>query len=450
MIDTAKETNMVESLRAVLNPYQENFYYSTARFPAMVSAWGTGKTMTALMRAVSLSEQIPNNLGLVIRKDFTDLRDSTIFDFEQYTGYKVNSKRECDLPNGSRIMFRHGKEFSTLQNINLGWFMIEQGEEFETAEQFDLLRGRLRKNVAYRTGFLIANTKGRNWIWKRWKKQQLEGYELSEAKTADNAHNLPKDFMEDLLRMKLESPNNFKRFVENSWDDSDLYDVLLQYTDLQKCFNLHLNRTETKINTSYDPARFGDDRSIAYAFENERAVEKLSCRKFDTQEVAMQIHILNNKYQPSRCSGDTIGLGGGVHDRLRALKGKRDPWRLVEINVGADEHDAKYFNFRTELAFYARDKILACECSIDPEDEDLIADLTADRYTIMGDKILKLLPKAETKKLRGGVSPDSGDAWKIGLYENQFAQTVKQMRKRENPLDGFKRKRTAPNSFMTA
>ena len=207
-----------------LNKKQRDFVNSSARYPAFVGGWGCGKTMCGILRGLALSERFENNLGLIVRKKFTDLRDSTLKDFERYTGLSVNKgDKEILLPNGSVIMFRHGEELSGLQNVNLGWFMVEQGEEFETPEQFDLLRGRLRRSEAgIRQGMVIANTAGHNWIWDRWKNKRLEGYQLTEASIEDNREHLPADTLADWERLKAESPKKYNRYVLNSWEDYDL------------------------------------------------------------------------------------------------------------------------------------------------------------------------------------------------------------------------------------
>lgn len=210
--------------KIVLNEKQRQFCNSIARYPVFVGGWGCGKTMCGILRGLLLSETYPHNLGLIVRKKFTDLRDSTLKDFERYTGLKVKKDdKEVTLPNGSVIMFRHGDELSGLQNVNLGWFMIEQAEEFETAEQFDMLRGRLRRDEAkIRQGMVIANTAGHNWIWDRWKDKKLEGYELTEANIEDNRGHLPTDTLADWERLKVESPKKYNRYVLNSWEDYDL------------------------------------------------------------------------------------------------------------------------------------------------------------------------------------------------------------------------------------
>jgi len=212
------------SLKIDFEPFQSGFIESKARYPAFVAGWGTGKTMCAIAKGLELSVRYPGNLGLIARKKFTDLRDSTMKDFERYTGMHVpQSTKEVTIPGtNSVIMFRHAEELSGLQNVNLGWYYLEQAEEFDTDEQFQMLRGRLRREGCFRQGMIIANKNGHNWVWKIWEKDRKPGYEFFEANSFDNIDNLPADFIDDLRKMERESPRKFKRYVMNSSDEYDI------------------------------------------------------------------------------------------------------------------------------------------------------------------------------------------------------------------------------------
>lgn len=170
-----------------------------------------------------LCEQYPNNLALICRKEFTDLKDSTIKDFELYTGLKVGSNKDVKLSNGSVIMFRHGEELNTLQNINLGVCLIEQAEEFDDDSQWFMLFGRMRrKNCGNPSLFLIANANGDNWINRLWPESgdstyfPAPGYELYEATTYDNADVLPEAFISSLDTLRIQKPAIYEQFVMNS------------------------------------------------------------------------------------------------------------------------------------------------------------------------------------------------------------------------------------------
>ncbi len=260
-------------------PHQIGFITSVKRFPGMIAAWGTGKTTCAILKSYINARAFKNNLILIVRKKFTDLRDSTLKDFQQYTGIHVpQHTKEITLPNGSVIMFRHGDELSGLQNVNLGSVYLEQAEEFETDDTFQQLRGRLRRELepdetiwddpSFQIGpmfepyirqlqearmqqaFVIANANGHNWCWLYWIKKMapvltdelyeemsLETgmsveelkemsspgqYECFEANTFANKDVLPKSFIADLMKLKVESEMKYNQYVLNSHEAFDL------------------------------------------------------------------------------------------------------------------------------------------------------------------------------------------------------------------------------------
>src|SRR3990167_6989421 len=111
-------------------------------------------------------------------------------------------------------MFRHGDELPVLKNLNLGWFAIEQAEEFGDATPWDMLIQRLRRHVKFRSGFLVANANGHNWVWDKFINQKRENHLCVQATTYDFADILPPDYIKNLeqnLPDKL-----FKRYVLNS------------------------------------------------------------------------------------------------------------------------------------------------------------------------------------------------------------------------------------------
>ena len=200
-----------------LKIYQAEFVDTHAKFPAIISAWGTGKDLSALARIMLLAKESEDNLILVLRKEFKDLQDSTINDFESYTGIKVDSNGDALVKTEgkpSKIMFRHIEQLNNLQNINLGAFWINQGEELQDDTAFQLLKGRLRRASKRRTGFITANADGHNWCWRIWleHKNTNPEYPCWEATTYDNADVLPEDYVRSLKDLP---ENLYKRFVMN-------------------------------------------------------------------------------------------------------------------------------------------------------------------------------------------------------------------------------------------
>ncbi len=225
-----------------LTPKQAEFVGAFEQYAAYVAAVGTGKTLALIVKALFHSQETDGNLGVIVRKNFTDLRDSTIKDFEKYSGFHVNeSKKECILPNGSTILFRHGDELPVLKNLNLGWFGIEQAEEFDDDTTWLMLQHRLRRDCAHRNGFMIANTNGHNWIWNLFKKNgPPKNHILVEATTKEHVDLglLPPDFYENAV---LNQPAKlFKRYYENSWEVTEglVYDEFDQQKHVVAPFNI--------------------------------------------------------------------------------------------------------------------------------------------------------------------------------------------------------------------
>ena len=422
-----------------LKTWQDKFIFSKSRYPAMYSSWATGKTMCLILRAMLYSEEIPDNLGIIFRKEYTDLRDSTVKDFERYTGLKVDSQRNVTLPNASIIMFRHIEELNNIQNINLGWYGIEQADELDTEEEFYMLFGRLRRFVnpsakfkdlglPERSGFVIGNA-GDHWGKSLWKENKLEGGECIEAVTYDNQDVLPKDFIDSLKILEKNKPEIYKRFVLNDWSvTSDQY-VLIRGNEIDLLKGVFQNPLTTRRIIACDPSLGGDICQV-YAFENTKIVDEMELRINDTMKIVAELQIFakrNNNTDDFAI--DSIGIGAGICDRLEEL-GKT----VIRINSAENAFDTdRYANRRAEIWCYVSDKIQRREIEYF-EDKELRRQLTAVRYDpkVMNSQgYWKLEPKQDTKK-RLGRSPDKADAYVYGIWG--LGQVIESMEAPNNLL----------------
>ena len=131
----------MNKVEVTLNWYQDKYLFNDARFSCLIGGVGTGKTFSFLLKAWQYCQDNPKSLGLIIRKEFTDLRDSTIQDFEKYFNVKINrGNKEYEFPNGSKIMFRHGdmNDINVLKNINLSFFCIVSSGIIRSQEDVSL------------------------------------------------------------------------------------------------------------------------------------------------------------------------------------------------------------------------------------------------------------------------------------------------------------------------
>lgn len=341
-------------MKIELEPYQAEFLPSKAFFCAMISSVGTGKTLMLLLKAWLFAEAYPDSLLLIVRKEYTDLRDSTLKDFRSYFGVDVDANKEYKFPNGSVIMFRHGGELAVLKNMNLSFVGIEQAEEFDSDEVFVFLNDRLRrKNSPYRQLCVIANANGHNWLWrifihqakevivideptkqivrKRTEEIDLFGdkikvdYLCVEASTFANSKNLAKDFLARLISQKKDSPNHYLQYVENSHEEVDASDLLLTHKEVYDSPYIELpyqNRIIKRV-AALDVARFGDDETVYTILEQKdiyrwEQVFQETFKKVDTTWQSGYCMEMERKFALDLTVIDDVGVGGGVTDNLKS------------------------------------------------------------------------------------------------------------------------------------
>lgn len=419
---------------------QADFIRSEARHPAYVASWGTGKSTALIARAMLLSENHRDNLGVIFRKEFTDLRDSTVRDFEDYTGIKVNSNRAAVLANGSTILFRHLEEMNNIQNMNLGWFGIEQAEELDSDDQFFKLHGRLRREGCQRSGFIIANTNGHNWIYKLWKIGKDPEYPLFEADSFAAASYLPADTLTSWRALEQKKPKIYRRFVANSWDESDSSDVIIQPAWVEAAMTRSLSiQPPLKRIISIDVARSNPgagDKTTFYAIENFRQVAKEEHETRNTMEVVGYAVRFAAKHGVRSFAVDEIGVGGGVADRLAEM---REPdadnamYQVIFVNAAQRLAGTGYYNRRAEIHDTCAHLFEDGMVQVDPTDTDLIEQLSWAKYkTVKSNGVFLVEPK-EDIKARYGRSPDNADGFMNGLWALPQAQIVK-------GRDGYNRK----------
>lgn len=419
-----------------LKPHQDGFIFSDKRFPAMISGWGTGKSMSVIERARLDCERYRNNLGLIVRKEFTNLRDSTIPDFEKYLGCKVKTEpSDYMFPStNSKIMFRHADQL-TKQNIddmNLGFFVIMQAGEFDSDEVFTMLRGRIRRDGVPHWGAVVDNTRGHNWIYRLWKLNDVKDkdFDLYEAKSLEMRDILPKDTLDDWDKMRLTNPEIYKRFVENSWDVGDDQFVVIRSQDIEQAvnFEMSLKPPFKKLVTVCDVAgeSEGADETVIYNFENWKIKDQEIYKHRDLMDTCGRIQYHAQRNGSNMICVDKVGLGGGVYSRLTEIFSDSSRMEVygfdgrVSAPMGIDEQT--YSNYKTYAWFKASEDFRDCKVSI-PDDGVLKRQLMGVKYKYISDRKISLFRKDDIKKTLG-ESPDRADALVMGLDAVRRAKPV--------------------------
>lgn len=412
-------------IRITKDGYQDRFLMSEARFPAMIAGIGTGKTFMFLLKIWMYCEAYPNSIALIVRKEYTDLHDSTIKDFKRYFGVEPDSNKEHKFANGSVIMFRHAKEVEVLKNINLSIFGIEQAEEFDTDEQFTYLRDRLRnQNGPYRQGIIIANAQGHNWIWKMWiNNPSSEEYQVVTATTFDNEANLPADFIKDLKAMEIDQPNHYKQYVMNSFEEVDRDDLLLSHEVIYGAPKIILPSVGLRHRVmGIDVARYGNDE-ISYCILESRGHTSWEQIHIENQKSKSLMETTGKALEMQRdfkvdvIVVDDTGVGGGVTDRLKETR-----LEIIPFNGGEACSNANYLNTRADAFFKLKEYLEKSWLKLLP-DSELQEQLLTIYFSFKSNGMKYIVSKDEMRK-RGIKSPDRADALMMALYYAERAFTA--------------------------
>ena len=194
-------------------PSQRKFHNSPARFKGFSGPIGSGKSQALCQEAIRLSYLNPGRQGLVGAPTYPMLRDATLTSFLEVLSanrirYEFNKSESLVVmrDTSSRIYFRAVDEFERLRGTNLAWFGLD--ELTYTAEEAWLrLEGRLRDPAAKRLcGFGVWTPKGFDWVYKRFIRECVAGYDVVVAKPYENRHVLDRipDFY-DRLRSSYDS-----------------------------------------------------------------------------------------------------------------------------------------------------------------------------------------------------------------------------------------------------
>ena len=157
-----------------------------------------------------------------------------------------------------------------------------------------------------------------------------------------------------------------------------------------------------------DPARFGSDRTALCKRSGSVVTDVTSWRQLDTMATVGRVKAeydgLPMALRPREIMVDSIGIGAGVVDRLRELG---LPVRGVNVSESPSLGQT-YSNLRAELWNKTKGWLEGRSCKI-PQDDQLVAELSAVRYSFTSSGKLQIESK-ERMKARGLPSPDLADA----------------------------------------
>lgn len=230
-------------------PHQESFHKSSAKYRALVSGVGAGKTLMGAKEIIKWTQLYPGGLFVIGRLTATSLRETTqkrffeVLPDELLENFNKNEgKVYIRTPvEGvlSEILFMHLDEPGPLGSLDISGFWIDEAHEPDGDEvpesTFQMLMARLRHEVGPHRGFVTSNSGGKDWIWRYFfdpvklihNETLLDRYSKGELKvkpatfwginvpTSANPY-LPEGYVEQLTA---NNPEHWvKRFLDGSFD----------------------------------------------------------------------------------------------------------------------------------------------------------------------------------------------------------------------------------------
>jgi hypothetical protein len=163
--------------------------------------------------------------------------------------------------------------------------------------------------------------------------------------------------------------------------------------------------TGTPAILGVDVARFGSDRTVLCLRRGPVARVVGDYTKLATTETTGHVVAAKREHGVDEIRVDGVGVGGGVVDQL--VEQGHD---VVDMQAGAAAADSEhYLNARAEWYWALRERFEQGDIDIDPDDDDLAAQLGAVKYKYTARGQVQIESKDDMRK-RGLPSPDRADA----------------------------------------
>lgn len=311
-----------------------------------------------------------------------------------------------------------------------GW-IEEAGEVHFLA--FDVLKGRVGRWYNERYGLnpakilLTCNPK-KNWLYrifyKPWKKGQLPSdYAFIQALYKDNPYTAEEaekrldKITDSIMRMRLKMG-----LWEYESDDNSLldYDSIIDlFTNTLAAAPINGFQSNEERYLTADVARYGSDKITIGDWKgfNVYKLQWKQHRGIDQTSADVKEELRKERIPYSHALADDDGVGGGVVDSVRGIKGFVGNSSPIEVK-GRKEN---YRNLRSQCGFMFAEKVMKHEVAItapmtEATREMIIEDLQQlKKKETKDESVLQLIPKDEIKEALGR-SPDFGDMLMMRMY----------------------------------
>jgi hypothetical protein len=408
---------------------------------------GGGKSYLGCAWLVFSCLKYPGSRWLMGRARLKTLKESTLLTLFHVLK-QLDLKKDRDwrynyiegiiyFSNGSTIFLKDlfsypaDPEFDSLGSTEYtGVFVDEVSEIIEKAKNIAMSRIRYKLDeFGVIPKILMASNPSKNFayreFWKPWKEGTLPKYrQFVPALVNDNPF-ISEHYQENLKKL---DKNSRERLLFGNWNYDDDPSKLFEYDKINDMFTIGATGQGEQY-ISADIARFGSDKTIIVVWIGFDIIRIIIKEKLSTTQSAEVINKLANEFRVPRSNIviDEDGVGGGVVDQLKGVKGFINNSKPIELRKEQNptgfytlppKHN--YANLKTQCYFklseliskgkitYNEDNIKVREMIVEDLEQIKVKDIDKDGK-------IAIIPKEDIIE-NLGHSPDVGDAIMMRMY----------------------------------
>lgn len=383
---------------------------------------GGGKSAWMVNEAIQLSLDFPGNRGYLCRYENVTFKKTTLLTLQKFLPSRLilkhnKSEQFYELRNGdpkrgirgSVIYYgglkgSEGDGIDRIKSMELGWFGIDEATELPSDNFFLILLSRLRyrlpdgKTPMFK-GLLASNPEP-GWVKDRFINSDKDNHRFVSALPRENPYN-PDDY-EGMMRKNFPS-DWVDKYLDGNWNVNLEGKYIFQYQWIRAAVDREVGAGEP-CELGIDVAREGSDETAVACRWGYKVRIVYASHEPDTMKATGEIGLIIKRENPGIIRVDTVGIGGGMYDRLKELG-----FNVEEFKAGykSSEPD-KYFDLKAEV--YWKFRLLLEDGLVDlPNDPVLIAQLSGQKYEIQSGMRVKIVEKEAMRK-KGLKSPDRAEA----------------------------------------
>lgn len=201
----------LRQIEVELTEPQFEFVTTDAPFPAMVAGYGSGKTFAGVSRAFRLKKQYPKQSVGYYLPTYPLINDIAVPRFEEFLSDKGirftynKTDKVLKLKNMGKIIFRTMDKPERIIGYEHADAIVDELDTLPMDKAADVwrkikARNREKKPDGKANTIGVATTpEGYRFVYERWERKPVNGHSIIRASTYSNAHNLPDDYIQDLL-----------------------------------------------------------------------------------------------------------------------------------------------------------------------------------------------------------------------------------------------------------